>query len=175
MFVVAIATPHKQVWAPELQCSAQDKLHLSIVFYQTLRLQKLSLEMIILINSLDPSGKYHSHTPRSLPLSLTLPVLSSTAETFKSPPYNRARTLLYAICTSQTQPFQPIHFTSNMKQALIILVLFLTLLPGCAILGWWLSKKWLQGRLDEYDRAVLAADVLNAQGLAGGGNGAARV
>jgi uncharacterized protein YneF (UPF0154 family) len=58
-----------------------------------------------------------------------------------------------------------------MKAGLTILVLFLTLLPGCTFLGWWLSKKWLQAQLDDYDRATLAADVLNAQAAAGGGNG----
>lgn len=65
-----------------------------------------------------------------------------------------------------------------MKQALIIAVIFLTLLPGCSFLGWWLSKKWMQAQLDGYDRARLAADVLNAQGpapaAATGGNEAAR-
>jgi hypothetical protein len=58
-----------------------------------------------------------------------------------------------------------------MKAGLTILVLFLTLLPGCAFLGWWLSKKWLQTQLDDYDRATLAADVLNARAAAGEGNG----
>ena len=64
-----------------------------------------------------------------------------------------------------------------MKQALTIAVIFLILLPGCSFLGWWLSKKWMQAQLDDYDRARLAADVLNAQAPAPaaaiGGNGAA--
>ena len=60
-----------------------------------------------------------------------------------------------------------------MNQALTIAVLVLTLVPGCAFLGWWLSKKWLQAQLDDYDRARLAADVLNAQRAAGGGDVAA--
>lgn len=51
----------------------------------------------------------------------------------------------------------------TMKPGLVILVLSLTLVPACAIFGWWFSKKWLQRQVDEYDRARLTADALNAQ------------
>lgn len=38
-----------------------------------------------------------------------------------------------------------------------------------------MAKKWLQGRLDEYDEAAVAADALNTQAAAEGENAAAKV
>jgi uncharacterized membrane protein len=61
-----------------------------------------------------------------------------------------------------------------MNRGLVILVVFLTVVPTCAFLGWWLAKKWLQARLDEFDQAILEADVLNARATAAGGDGAAK-
>lgn len=99
---------------------------------------------------------------------------SPTVYDIQEPPFTKESD----VCSSppdnliiQTTDIQTTH--SNMKQGLVILVLFLTLGPGCAYLGWWLSKKWLQAQLDEYDRAALAAEVVNARAAAVGANGAA--
>jgi hypothetical protein len=59
----------------------------------------------------------------------------------------------------------------TMKQGLVILVLFLTLVPACALVGWYIGKNLLQKQLDDYDRARLTADAINARRANQEGNG----
>ncbi len=65
-----------------------------------------------------------------------------------------------------------------MKPSVAIAVVLVIVLACCSIFGWWLAREFFQRELDQYDRARLAADILNARAAApdgggGGGNGAA--
>jgi predicted permease len=50
-----------------------------------------------------------------------------------------------------------------MKQTVVIVFLFIALVLGCSLLGWWFAKKFLQRQVDDFDRARTAADILNTQ------------
>jgi hypothetical protein len=55
---------------------------------------------------------------------------------------------------------QPSHqqLDIKMKDGLVPLFLFLTLLPICGIFGYWFAKWFLQERVTELDRGQRAAD-----------------